>query len=236
MALQRHKKNSSTSGRTSHADKLRALSRAGISVDPTDPRATARKYAAFKEQARARIPRKIERRASASQLRELKEHGFRTTKHGVIVDSPRNKLRQQIPGAKTEVKSGGVIHQTVKHRHDYIYGFTRKEKKEFAKNPQHMESIIFERLRVRFPNLRKAKVQTRLQWGAYQATKDFSPSYFTAKYFSEISPEELRREGKTRARPRADKLTGLHFVVHVPSASTARKRKEPKRGKTKKRK
>ncbi len=236
MALRRHRKtDSSKSTRTTHEDKLRALSRAGRSTDPTDKRRVTREYAELRADQASRTPRSIERPASAAQRKELKAHGFRVTKRGVIVDSPRDKHRKQLPGARTQVKSGGVIIQSVKQRRDFIYGFTAKEKREFAKDPAHMESIIFDRLRKRFKNLRRAKVQSRLQWGAYQATKDFSPTYFTAKYFAEISPEEMRREGKRDARPRADKLTGLHFVVHIPSASTARKRKG-KNAKGKKRK
>lgn len=168
------------------------------------------------ERAAERIPKELERPATKAQREELRRHGFRTTKRGVIVDGPRNKRREPIKGARLEILKGGVIKTSVGERRDFIYGFTRKEKREFAKNPAAFEKKKLAELRSIFPTLKKARrPQVRLQWGAYQATKDFAPSYFTAKYFSTISPEEVRKVGKKNARPRADKLTGFHIVVHV---------------------
>jgi hypothetical protein len=202
-------------------------------------RAVERDVAAKIERARQRrdaeqrIPKGMERRVRSKATRaELKAHGFRTTKRGVVVDGPRDRKREPIPGSKVEVMRGGVIKTSVGARRDFIYGFTAKEKREFARDPAAMERKILARLRKQFPSLAKArKPQTRLQWGAYQATKDFSPTYFTAKYFAAISPEETRREGKRGAKPRIDKLTGFHVVIHVPTK--AGKRQGVHRGKKK---
>lgn len=224
MALERHRKSKSIT----HDEKLRALSRAGKNIDPTDRRAVSRAYRRLNE----RVPTDMERRAPKAVREDARAHGFRTTPKGVVVDGPRDKKRQPIPGARVEVKRGGVIKQTVGDRRDFIYGFTRKEKREFAKNPEAFTKKKLSELERLFPSLRRArKKDVRLQWGAYQATKQFSPTYFTARYFATISPEEIRKVGKRQAKPRADKLTGIHVVIHVPS--NARKRQGVYRGKQK---
>ena len=228
MARTRHRRpKSSTTSRTprefSFADSVRA------DVDAKIARARVRRDAEKRAQNPGRISKDMEHRAPKEQRAVLKKHGFRVTKKGVVIDRPRDLYRRVIPGSRVRLMKGGWIKTTVGQRTDFIYGFTKKEKKEFAKNPAAMEKTILERLRKRFPTARRVrakKIQTRLQWGAYQATKDFSPTYFTSRYFSSVSPEEIRKVGKKRAQPRADKLTGFHFVVHVPKASKARKRKE----------
>ena len=227
MARTRHRKpNSSKYESSPHVKKLRELSRAGIPVDPTSSRAVNRAYTKFQR------TREMARPVTKKQAAEFKAHGFFVSGKNVIFDGPRDKRRKQIKGAKISPLSGGVIKTSVKQRRDFTYGFTKEEKQEFAKNPELMTKQILARLRKRFPSLRKArKIQERLQWGSYQATKDFSPNYFTGKYFADTSPEEVRRVGKRRATPRIDKLTGLHFVIHVPSK--ARKRKRGKNGKKK---
>lgn len=176
---------------------------------------------------RAKYLQSITRRADKQTINEARARGFRTSKDGVIVDGPRNKKRDPIPGARVTAYRGGVVKIKKGAREDYILGFTRAERERFAKDPAAMEREALARLRARFPNLRRVrKVQSRLQWGAYQATKDFSPTYFTFRYFTTVSPEERKREGRN-AKPRLDKLTGFHFVIHVP-----RKRaKKGKRGK-----
>jgi hypothetical protein len=230
MARARQRKKNS-SKRTSNQQRKSAVTRAP-GIAELVKRDVAKKIAA-KRKARAytpRIPKELERPATARQRDELKKHGFRTTKKGVIVDGPRDKNRQPIKGAKLEVLKGGVIKTSVKQRRDFIYGFTRQEKREFAKNPGAFEAKKMKELESLFPSLKKAKKkQIRLQWGAYQATKDFAPSYFTARYFAAVSPEEVRKVGKKKAKPRADKLTGLHIVIHVPT-------KKAKRAKGRKRK
>lgn len=227
MATRRHRKtNSSKFEHSPHVQKLRELSRAGIQVDPTSSRAVSRAYRKFQR------TKEMARPVSKKQAAEFKEHGFYVSGKNVIIDGPRDKRRKQIKGARVTPLSGGVVKTSTKQRRDFVYGFTKKEKKEFAKNPELVTKQILAQLRKRFPSLRKArKIQERLQWGSYQATKDFAPSYFTARYFSTTSPEEIRRKGKRRAAPRVDKLTGLHFVIHVPS--NARKRKRGKNGKKK---
>lgn len=191
-------------------------------------RHTSRKSSSNSKVNQRRIPRELERRADAQTRREAKAHGFDVTKRGVIVDGPRNKKREPIKGSRVRMLRGGVARITTGQRHDFVVGFTAEEKAAFARDPAAMEKNILDRMRARFAILRnKRNVEVRLQWGAYQATKEFTPTYFTPRYFAGISPEEIRREGKRRARPRLDKLTGFHFVVHVRK----KKRKNAKRRK-----
>jgi hypothetical protein len=233
MARQRHRKsNSSKSPRVTHEQKLRRLSKAGWRGDPFNKRAVARSYSERFNSAkpnrfnRDKIPAELVRRTDKKTRDDAKAHGFRTTSRGVVVDGPRNRKRDPIKGSRVEIHRGGVVTTRVGARRDFIYGFTRKEKRKFAKNPESFEKEILAKLRKRFPSLAKArKPQSRLQWGAYQATKDFAPSYFTAKYFASISPEETRKVGKKRAKPRIDKLTGFHFVIHVTKKKQTRKKK-----------
>jgi hypothetical protein len=231
MPRARQRKKNST--RSTRNPQSKNAARRSPSIGELVRRDVAKKIAAKAKQRRAaapRIPKELERPATAKQREELKQHGFRTTKRGVIVDGPRDKRRQPIKGAKLEVLKGGVIKTSVKQRRDFIYGFTRQEKREFAKNPGAFEQKKMRELEKLFPSLKKArKKQIRLQWGAFQATKDFAPSYFTSKYFAAVSPEEIRKVGKKKAKPRSDKLTGLHIVIHVPT-------KKAKRGKGRKRK
>lgn len=181
--------------------------------------------------AREKIPKHIERAVpDKSTRRTLARHGFRTTGKGVVIDGPRNRKREPIKGARVKVMSHGTVKTSVGQRRDFIYGFTAKEKREFAKDPGGFQKKKLTELERIFPSLRAArKKQVRLQWGAYQATKDFTPTYFSAKYFASISNEEIRKVGKKHATPRLDKLTGLHIVIHVPK----KKGKRAKGGKKK---
>lgn len=187
---------------------------------------------------RARVPASLLRavpgktpKQRAESLKEFKRHGFRTAgDRYVVVDGPRDGKRNPIKGARVTLKKGGVVVITAGNRKDYIYGFTRKEKKNFAAFPEAFLDNQYLVLAKTFPSLKKArKPQVRLQWGAYQATKDFAPNYFTAKYFAAISPEERREEGK-KAKPRGDKLTGMHVVIH--SAPKRKKKKTTAKKKT----
>lgn len=206
-----------------------APSRTSVSHD-IDAKIERARRARDARRASERVPKELERPATKRQREELKAHGFRTTKRGVIVDGPRDKRREPIKGAKLQILKGGVIKTSVGQRRDFIYGFTKKEKREFAKDPAAFQKKKLAELRVMFPTLKRArKPQIRLQWGAYQATKDFAPSYFTAQYFAAVSPEEIRKAGKRNARPRADKLTGLHIVVHVAKEKGKRRAKGRKR-------
>lgn len=177
------------------------------------------------ERKAARIPKGMERRADKATRAELAKHGYRTTKRGVLVDGPRDARSNPIKGSRVKVLRGGVVQTSVGERRDFIYGMTKAEKKRFAKNPEAMEKEIETRMRERFPLLRHVrKIQTRLQWGAYRATKDFAPSYFTSRYFSQLA---THRPAKGKKRPKKiDTLTGFHFVVHV--------RRKKKNGKKKK--
>ena len=193
---------------------------------------------------RARVRREVERKATkqgnhipldavrrvpggVQGARELQEHGFRTTKkgrgYGVVVDGPRDSRRRPIKGARVTVERGGVVKIAVKQRRDFVYGFTKREKKEFARDPESFTKKKLAELRKQFPTLaRSRKPQVRLQWGAYQATKDFAPSYFTSKYFEKIANPH-RRPPKGKKRPKKiDTLTGLHIVIHIPRKKNAK--------------
>jgi hypothetical protein len=164
---------------------------------------------------KSRIPYELERKVTDKKTRdELRAHGFKTTKRGVIVDRPRDIYRKKVPGSRMEVLKGGVVKTRVAERRDYVYGFTKAEKKEFAKNPGKTEKNILERLKERFPTLRRSrKISVSLQWGAYQGTKEFNPHYFSAKYLLQF----LMHHGKPdKTHRKIDALTGLHIVVHIP--------------------
>lgn len=210
---------------------LRFLSKRGKRPDPTNYRAVTR--AARELRNREALEENYSRRVPKRQRETLKARGFHTTKTAVVIDSPRDSRRRKIKGAKMDVLKDGTIKWTVGERRDFIYGMTKKEKKEFARDPELFTQKILKRLREKNPSLRKVKpsrIQKRLQWGAFQATKDFAPSYFTKQYFASISPED---ETKGRRTKRLDKLTGLHFVIHIPKP---RKQKRGANVKRKKRK
>lgn len=173
----------------------------------------------------------------AANIKEYKQRGFRVEKDSVVVDGPRDSRRKKIKGSRVRVIGKGVVQTSVGQRRDYIIGFTKKEKQDFAAFPEPFIENKLLQLEKIFPSLRhRRNRQVRLQWGAYQATKDFAGNYFTAKYFATVSPEDKRRDGK-KAGPRADKLTGLHIVVHIPKKKkTKKKTKGKKRAKGRKRK
>lgn len=197
----------------SHAEKLTFIRRYGKpAADPTNERAVTRQYNKLKQ-----YPFELERKADSKTREALKERGFFTTKRGVIVDGPRDSKRQPIKGAKLTISKDGTVKWSVKQRRDYVVGLTKKERREFAKNPEAVIARKEQELRERFPSVgKRRKIQTRLQWGAYQATKDFSPRVFTAKYFAKFLPREQEHK--------MDKLTGLHFTVHVPRTKPKGKR------------
>lgn len=196
-----------------HAEKLTFIRRYGKPVsDPTNERAVSRQYNKLKQ-----YPFELERKADSETRDELKARGFFTTKRGVIIDGPRDSKRRPIKGARLSIAKDGTVKWSVKQRRDYVVGLTKAERKEFAKNPEAVIAKKEKELRERFPNVgKRRKIQTRLQWGAYQATKDFSPRVFSAKYFAKWIPrEEIHK---------MDKLTGLHFTVHVPRVKKKGKR------------
>ena len=205
--------------RISHADKLREISRYERVRDPTNVRAVARRYRALKH-----FPLYLLRKADKPTLAELKKRGFFVTDKGVFVDGPRDVRRKPIPNTRMEIMRDGVIKWRNGNRADYVIGFTRQDKKEFVRDPDAFTKKKLKELKEKFPTLKDAKsLQVRLQWGAYQGTKDFSPSYFTQRYFA---PE----------KGRIDKLTGLHVVAHIPRHLTgmhvtAKGRKNGKRKK-----
>jgi len=201
----------------SHVEKIKFISKREHVRDPSSKSSISRQYKRLKS-----FPLHLRRDATKAQRAELKKRGFYTNTRGVIVDSPRNTKRQQIKGAKLTIEKKGVIKWSVKQRRDYIIGFTKKEKKEFALDPKSFEKKKLAELRKTHPSFKglKRKPQVRLQWGAYQATKDFSPNVFNSKYLMKWLPREKEHK--------IDKLTGFHIVIHVP-------RKRKKRAKRKNR-
>lgn len=195
-----------------HAEKLAFIRRYGKpATDPTNERSVSRQYHKLKQ-----YPFELERKADKQTRAALKERGFFTTQRGVIIDGPRDSKRRPIKGARLRITKDGTVITTVKDRRDYIIGLTKAERKEFAKNPDAVMARKEKELRAKYPKIgKRRKIQARLQWGAYQATKDFSPRVFSAKYFAKWLPRE--REHKI------DKLTGLHFTVHVPREKGKRK-------------
>jgi hypothetical protein len=233
MARRRHETHSSKSAREHQREQkaiadLRLLSKRGVRVDPTNNRAIATKARELRQ--RDALVKNYGKTVDKKTAAKLKERGFMVEGRKVVIDVPRDRNRKKIRGAKMDVLKDGTVKYAVKQRRDYIVGMTKTERKAFAKNPELVTQQILKRLRDANPTLKKmrpSRIQTRLQWGAFQATKDYSPSYFTKHYFATISPED-RREG--RKNPRLDKLTGLHFVVHIPQ-----KRKAKHGGKKRKR-
>ena len=197
----------------SHVEKIEFISKREHVRDASSARSVTLQYKRLKS-----FPLHLRRDANKAQRTELKIRGFYTNSRGVIIDGPRDTKRQPIKGAKFQIQKNGVIKWTVKQRQDYIIGFTKKEKKQFALDPEGFVKKKLAELKKSHPSLKglKRKPQVRLQWGAYQHTKDFSPTQFGTKYLTKHAPREKM--------PRLDKLTGLHIVIHVP-------RKKGKRGK-----
>lgn len=232
---QTHKTDSTKSSRAFQREQmdlanLRFLSKRGVKVDPTSHKQITAKARELRQ--RDNLVEFYGHKVTRSQAKTLKARGFITERNRVVVDGPRDRNRKKIKGARMRVAKDGTVSWRTKERTDYIVGLTPKEKKDFASssNPDSYIADVLKRLRAKHPGLRGKRVQRRLQWGAFQATKDYSPNYFTKTYFSKISPEDKRHNRKT---PRIDKLTGFHFVVHTP-AKKKTKRKGSKRG-TKKR-
>jgi len=206
---------------------LRYITKRGYKGDPTNDKAITARARELRQ--RDQLVKYYGKTVTKSQAKKLKERGFMVEGRKAVIDVPRDKYRKKIPGSKLAVLKDGTVKYSVRDRRDYIVGFTKEEKKRFAKEGPGVITDVLKRLRKANPTLRGKRVQTRLQWGAFQATKDYSPHYFTGTYFASISPED-RREG--RKSPRLDKLTGLHFVVHT---SPKRKHRGKKKAQKKKR-
>lgn len=229
MARQRHRKNSST--KTPRGSRGFSFPRSSVSDDVDEKIERARR----RRDAERRSESSVERAAPKRTRDDFRRHGYPTTKGGVLADGPRDARGNPLPGARTELYRGGIVKQSIDQRRDFIVGFTPAEKRQFAKNPDAFVAAKLAELEARFPLLRNRRHrQVRLQWGAYRATKDFSPTAFDRRYFEGFF-EHIK--GKPRKK-RIDALTGLHIVVHVPKSSTAdkqkRKRRASKKGRKKK--
>jgi len=163
-----------------------------------------------------KIPAYLVHSADAKQRAELKAHGYRTTSKGVAIDGPRDKRRDRISGARMDIEKKGVVKWSVGQRREYIVGFTAKEKKEFAKNPEAFTALKLQEVIARHPRTFKKirrPPQVRLQWGAYGATKDFSVPQLIKSY------KHFQREGAwipKKTREAKDRLVGLRIIIHIP--------------------
>ena len=218
-----------TRGDVSHEQKLRALTKAGKRPDPTNTRAVSRAHSEL--QRRKTLERNYGKPVTRKQAATLREKGFYVSRNKVIVDVPRNIHREKIPHTRFSVLRSGVVKFTNTERRDYVIGFTKAEKKEFAKDPAAFRKKKLAEFRRQNPTAAKywKTAQVRLQWGAFQGTKEFAPSYFTATYFASISPEETRKQKRGKRRPRIDKLTGFHIVIHAAAPRKRAKKNNTRR-------
>lgn len=193
-------------------DKLRFISQYQRVKDPFNTRAVNRQYKKLKS-----FPLELQKPASKEQRAGLKKRGFFTTEKGVIIDGPRDGHRKPIKARRFAVLGKGEgVKWTVNGRRDYIIGLSSAERKAFAANPAAFLKAHKAMMRATYHDFRNARdVQTRLQWGAYQGTKDFVPSYFTKRYPYIESPVKGKRV--------LDRLTGIHYVIHLPRAKRKRK-------------
>ena len=190
----------------SHAEKLALVSKYKRVSDPTNKRSVAKQYRTLKA-----FPLDLQKPANKAQKKELRKRGFFTTDKGVVVDGPRDSRRRPVKARRFAVIGKGEgVKWTVNGRRDYIIGLTPAERKAFAADPKVFLKAHRKMMRETYPDFRKARdIQVRLQWGAYQATKDFAPSMFWTS-------DTLGREQKLMKHGKTDKLTGLHYVIHLP--------------------
>lgn len=197
-------------------DKLRFISQYQRVKDPFNTRAVNRQYKKLKS-----FPLDLKKNASKEQRAGLKKRGFFVTGKGVIVDGPRDSRRKPIKTRRFKVLGKGEgVKWTVNGRRDYIIGLTDEERRAFAHDPLTFLKAHRAMMREKYADFHNARdIQTRLQWGAYQATKDFSASYFTRRY--------PYIESKVKGKKVLDRLTGIHYVIHLPRKKRqhARKRK-----------
>lgn len=224
------RKDSSKTGRVTHEEKLNFLSQFKRIDDPTNKRSVSAQYNALK-----RVAPYLHREASPEAVAQAKKRGFFTTEKGIVVDGPRDGRRNPIPGAKFRLTKDGTAVWSVNSRRDFIVGLTRAEKKEFAKHPSEFVEKKLSELRETIPTLRgvpRSKIQVRLQWGAYQGTKDFSPNEF-ARLTTFQQFRAMHGVGRKRKASDVDRLTGLHIVVHLPKGKSNVGKTTKKRARTK---
>lgn len=199
-------------------EKLAFISRYVRVPDPTNTRAVNRQYKRLRS-----FPLDLQKPATKEQRKNLKKRGFFTTHKGLVVDGPRDSRRKPVKARRFRVLGDGSgVKWTVNGRRDYIIGLTREERIAFALDPAGFLYLHREFMKQTYSDFRNARdIQVRLQWGAYQATKDFDPSMFYK------GGDTLKKEQKLMAQGKTDKLTGLHYVIHLP-------RKKRRHGKKKK--
>lgn len=195
-----------------HEEKLALVSRYKRVSDPTNKRSVHEQYKKLRA-----FPLYLQREASAEQRAELKKRGFFTTDKGVIVDGPRTGKRKPIEGTKFRILKGGVVRFEKGARQDYIIGLTKAEKKAFALDPKSFVESKEKELKalLKTRGIKFRDFQTRIQWGAYQGTKDFTPRSFQGSDTGKRATRALAKGSKRQIdRDAADKMTGLHIVIH----------------------
>lgn len=204
----------------SHVDKLRTLSSIGVRVDPTNKRAVTKKYREL-----SKFPPHLFHKANKDDRERLKKKGFFVTDKGVIIDGPRDRKRKPIATRRFDITSYGDIKWSVNGRRDYIVGLTPKEKIEFAKDTKAFIKKHRALMRERYPDFREASdIQVRLQWGAYQATKDFVPGR-EIQTGGKDTDKQFRLLRREKTGGKNDILTGLHYVIHVTKKTRQKRRK-----------
>lgn len=195
--------------------KLAFVSKRERVPDPYNRRAVVKRYKALKS-----FPLDLQKPATKAQRTGLKKRGFFTTGKGVIVDGPRDAKRKPVKSRRFKVLANGDgVKWTVNGRRDYIIGLTDAERSEFAVDPGGFIKRHRAMMRSKYRDFRNARdVQTRLQWGAYQATKDFNENYFTRRYPYIDSP--------VKGKKVLDRLTGIHYVIHLPRKHRAKRKKK----------
>lgn len=187
---------------------------------------------------RESLERNFTRGIASKKTRDLlATKGFHVTKRGVVIDSPRDVRGNKVKQTRFRVSSSGTVVFENHDRRDYVVGLTDDERKEFSKFPDRVLARKRQELIDEFPTVRKhvRSLKVRLQWGAFQGTKAFSPTYFSRDYLLAISPEDQRKKYPRSKQRRIDKLTGFHFVIHVTRGrSITKRRKGRKHGKKKK--
>lgn len=209
-----------------HAENLRFLSRKGWAGDPTNKRAVTRAAAEYR--ARDTIRTRYGRKVSRETATDLRKHGFTVEQGKLVLDKPRarakvDKTRPQLPARFTVLK-GGVVKYAYKERRDYIFGFNQKKKDQFALQSSEVINELI--ARVRKWTKTKKKPQIRLQWGAFESRKDFSPQQFAKAIETarKVAAMLIKKYGPKVKTP-LDNLTGVHIVVHKSPSKKRSRRK-----------
>lgn len=188
---------------------------------PDQKRVIAREYEKYKT-----VSVRMLHKVDASKRKILKSKGYTVTARGVILDAPRTPLGKRLKGARMTVLKGGVVKESVGSRRDYIIGLTKKQRREFARDPSKYAKQLFSKSKSKA--IRKSKKQyIRLQWGAYSGRIDYKLENL-GSYF-------LDERGKIKGHL-IKNLTGIRLITYVDTEQKSAKRRrarKKKKGKAK---